>query len=246
MTKVVSPTVPVPLDRKRAQNGEDFAAEVLANGAGVEAWVNGHTEGRDYVDADEVTPNPAPRNQHGRFGHDHSGGLYGKPLFRTIASFWVERGDRHSNEWAGQDASEEAFRFASGLTIPPSGRKVWETRPFFIYPPNCDPGPLGAYNVLGVALGLDVLSTTLSASDTVTLRFRNLAPSLIGSPVEFDMSTPNAVGDRYIESDGTTRVPMLPGRPNLVTLEIDVETVASGSTRNITIQLFALEFGVFG
>ena len=85
-TKAANLWPPQHLDESLVKNNAPDNADVVRTLAGNAAAVIGYTKGGAKLD--DYTPNPAPRCPgHWLHGHDHSGGVYGYPLRRTIAHF---------------------------------------------------------------------------------------------------------------------------------------------------------------
>lgn len=168
------------------------------------------------------------------------------PLFRTLGTYWFERGARLSANWSGYTNDEDGFYYAfSGGA---NDSEQYRTRPFFVWPPNCDRGPWGAYNYLGAVLYVDVESTSLQGGgndDEVTFRLRNLAPQFEGREVEFSLTDPTTAAPELFESGASSKLPVLPGVPNAFTIETDIDLHNSGGARGATISLVALEVGVY-
>lgn len=84
MTIVTNKWPPMALGKKATQNEEIGFADLPQTIAGNAATIKGHTAGGEtVVDAS----NPAPLNPSGDFGHDHSGGAFGRPIYHSIVTY---------------------------------------------------------------------------------------------------------------------------------------------------------------
>ena len=94
MTIVTNKWPPMPLGKKATQNEEIGFADLPQTIAGNAATIKGHICGGDVViDA----PNPAPLNPSGDYGHDHSGGSYGRGIYKSIATVTFDDGSWYNS-----------------------------------------------------------------------------------------------------------------------------------------------------
>lgn len=246
MTKLTQRYPPTPRPYASGQNLEIGLAELIQQSAGLGATLEGHTNGSGLVVG---VANPAPRNPSGDFGHDHSGGEFGRPLFRTVATVTFDDGATFNATpiLGGTKARPFVPDGADGTTNRGAQVSRW------IWVPPCDPVN-GAYVSLGVAVALyasgsnhaDVSSGPISG-DVVTLRVWRRNEGSQGQVVaEFTIGTPTVTGQKFVESsDASTRLTMKPGALNEVVFELEMARTTGGSTRGFDAWLLEAEFGVY-
>jgi len=220
------PLYPVPYIR--AKNGQPGYSELLttpaANAATLADWVDG------------LGTYGGPLNPSSEPGHDHSGGHFGKPLFCTVASLSLDGPQGTTGVLYPQ-------RFRS-ITIEDDagGTTTNETMvsPTFIWVPPCDATD-GAYVNLGISARVDLTTTTLTASDVLTVFFK------VGEDEQgFVVSGPNTTGVKNLASSSTSeRVSVRVGAVNLVEVRASVVRAAGGSSRGCKLDINELELGVY-
>lgn len=246
MTINISPWRISPPRLSSVQNEAPGLSEIVRRISGNAATLIGHTTGADRV---VDIGNPAPLNPSGEYGHDHSGGDFGRALLRSITTL----GFGHYNEWQSPsvfatDTAVLNFAFpsaAGGVTsIIDSGVVL----PFWV--PPCQPG--GAYDNLGISCVARVSAGTANAADSATIRFANAHPGtfvsdeLTSQPTAtLTMSAVNAVVNTHLESGASTRLRALPGAVNLLSIRVSLIRAAGGASRGATIHLVELELGVY-
>jgi len=233
------------LTRQQVYNNAPLNSDVGRVLAGNVATLHGHVVGLSYLD--EYTPNLAPAAPgHGLKGHDHSGGLFGQPLRRTIAHF--DLGEGHEFEPASDvDGNEDdvPYRFSLAATASQIDDAIF-AGPFLpVWVPHCDPGPTGAYRKLAVrALIRMTTSTETKTNDALRLRVFNMTT---GSKVELsDTSITNASVYAVFASSSSTLLLMEPGRINTLIIDrVRIETTATAGSRQVVGYVSSLTLGVF-
>ena len=221
------PLYPVPYTR--AQNGQVGYSELLVTAAANAATLADHIDGLGGYGA--------PLNPSSEAGHDHSGGHFGKPLFCTVASLSLDGPQIHDTGVI----YPQRFRFisienaAGGITT-----NATMVSPTFIWVPPCDPSD-GAYVNLGISARVELTTTTLTASDVLTVYFK------VGEDEQgFVMSGPNVTGIKNLSSSSTSeRVSVRVGQVNLVEIRATVARAAGGSSRGCKLDFNELELGVY-
>lgn len=245
MTKLTSRWPPVPLPYARGQTAEPGLADLMSVDAACLMTLHGHTVGGEMLGNSSDTPNPAPINPAGEYGHDHSGGWFGKALFRTIATTTFDDGATfNSAEIAGGvhygaiDVANAAGSENNFGTLP---------RRFFAFVPPCDPVD-GAYRELGIHITARLIVTALDASDSLIIQaWRSSEGSFdpILDKADFTLSAPNTTGEKTAASGATTTLRVIPGAVNYFGLRVRVERVAGGASRGCRIELQEIELGVY-
>lgn len=221
------PLYPVP--HTRVQNGQPGYNDVLSIAAGDAASL------ADWVDG--LGTYGAPLNPSSEPGHDHSGGHFGKPLFLTVASLSLDGPQTHGTGviYPQRFRSITIENAAGGVT-----NSAAMVSPTFIWVPPCDTTD-GAYANLGISARVDLVSTTLSASDTLRVYFK------VGDDEQsFIISGPNTTGVKKLTSSTTSeRVSVKVGAVNLVEVRANVVRAAGGSVRGCRLDINELELGVY-
>lgn len=218
-----------PIAYTRCRNGETAFSDVLAvpaaNNATMRAWVDG------------VNGYGSPLNPSGEYGHDHSGGHFGRPIFTSIATLSLHGPQGNTKVYYPERFSiYQAFNEAGGIT------STREFSPTAIWVPPCDPA-VGAYTKLGISARINLVATTLTASDSITvgIRLGN------GPKISFQISPVNATGMRLYQTPSLAdRIsPARVGASNLVTIDVTVIRAAGGASRGCRLDFHELEFGVY-
>ena len=221
------PLYPVPYTR--VQNGRPGYSDVLSVSAGDAATL------ADYVDG--LGTYGGPLNPSSEPGHDHSGGHFGKPLFLTVASLSLDGPQTHGTGviYPQRFRSITIENAAGGVTT--SAAMV---SPTFIWVPPCDATD-GAYVNLGISARVDLTTTTLTASDVLTVYFK------VGEDEQgFVVSGPNSTGVKNLASSSTSeRVSVRVGAVNLIEVRATVVRAAGGSSRGCKLDINELELGVY-
>lgn len=239
-TKATSlmPIAPVP--RSMTRNNKDALAEIIRTLAGNVATMHGHLNGGATLDAD--TPNPAPLNPgSGLRGHDHSGGIFGRPLFRSVASWALDTHESYSSNITPQQTptefSFEAEADAELNTVTPITLMGWV--------PGCDPSD-GAYQNMALRVLWFVSATSgARAADRLDVRIANdLIPGVV---TRLGVTGLNSTGSKIGESASSAdeRLFVVPGALNPLRVSLQLITNATAGTRQITARLIALEVGVY-
>lgn len=228
------------LQRARTRNNKDALAEIPATLAGNIATLRGVILGGDTLDADTV--NPAPLNPgSSQRGHDHSGGLYGAPLFRTIASWnFDDHASITANITANQSPNEFAIEAAASETIYTPTAFL----PLMLWVPGCDPGERGAYQGLGVRTVWYIEATSGGSSgDRLKLEVENRRT---GTKVTLETSGTTSTGTKITASaDDGERLHIAPGELNHLIITTIFKASAVAGSRVLTARLIALELGVY-
>lgn len=222
---------PFPVAYRRGQNLKPGLAELVQQSAGMLATLDAHTQGASSIAAHAAPPNPS-----GERGHDHSGGEYGVPLIRSVASV--------SCSGALADVFGDSGRQA--LSVPgAAGGETNRSQPVSVFEwvPPCPPVD-GAYLVVDWFAAVRYRITNLASSDIVRLLLWNLSVSSASPAVQVELDLPNDTGTRTAWSDSDTRLPLAPGRLNVLGVQLEVDRNAGGDVRWLEAQLDGLEFGV--
>jgi hypothetical protein len=236
MSTLVGPWPPTQLPIDRAKHGEPMLSDVVrVPGANVSAY-HAHTMGLDTVGTSAAQ---TPINGFGSRGHDHSGGDFGRPLFRSIYAATLDPGGQVSANIVATNRVGRVVLNGDPGTTP----KEQITHPLFVWVPPCPAG--GAYDNCGVHIVAEVVSTTLTASDEMTVRLRNLFPGYQRA-VSFSVSSPNSTGEKLFESrSNSERLELIPGALQAIRLEAEVALDGGGSNRGVTIDFYEIEIGVY-
>jgi hypothetical protein len=220
------PLYPVPY--ARAKNGQpgynDLLASPAANASTLADWVDG------------LGAYGAPLNPSSEPGHDHSGGHFGKPLFCTVASLSLDGPQGTTGVIYPQRFRSITLEDGAGGTT----TNATMVSPTFIWVPPCDPSD-GAYVNLGISARVDLTTTTLTASDVLTVYFK------VGEDEQgFTITGPNSTGVKNLASSSTSeRVSVRVGQVNLVEIRATVVRAAGGSSRGCRLDFDELELGVY-
>lgn len=201
----------------------------------------GHVAGGQQLAGEQ---NPAPRNPSGDYGHDHSGGHFGRPLFRSVATIALGA-DFDSGFLSGPAAVRHDHENAgAGVATRVGGTPVQ------VWCPPCDPQrDVGAYAVLSVSARIEIEGTpSMISGDAVKLIVIQATP---GGPVT-EVEVPIADGDvtaagwlRMTSNLRAVAVPMAVGRLNTLAIATKIERTGSGSSRGATLRVDSIELGVY-
>lgn len=234
---------PLPFRTLSCRSQQPAIAEIAARLGGNLTTHVGHVVGGDDVAG---TPNPAPVNPSGDRGHDHSGGDYGRPLFRSVATIDFNGGAFDLVGWTpGPRAHQKTHSATAGGTT----TRELHTSTIAVWVPPCDPQPeVGAYAWLGVGVSINLTATALGASDTAAVLVRNLTRGLPVTEVSVGIggALTSSPAELWAWSDANAeRLPASPGRMNVLQVSTSVTRAAGGSSRGCTLRLDALELGVY-
>lgn len=250
MTTITSRWPPTPVPYSRGQNEKPGYSELIAVDAACLATLHGHTMGGAHIGSD-ATPNPAPLNPSNEPGHDHSGGIFGRPLFRSVATFSWDDGRSYSSN------IDQGVHL--GSTVIPTDADGVRTdgfaREFMVWVPPCETGsdssgvPIGAYRKLGVCVTGELDATALVASDVLGLVFERISPAPVATRrKEFVLSTsPTSAGTTFqaTSSSLATRTWVDPGAFNYFRIYPYVDRQGTGSSRGCTFEIQEIELGVY-
>jgi hypothetical protein len=219
---------PYPVPYTRAQNGQIGYSEIVSNAAGDAATIADYVNGLGIYNA--------PLNPSSEPGHDHSGGHFGKPLFCTVASLSLDGPQGTTGVIYPQRFRSITLEDGAGGTT----TNATMVSPTFIWVPPCDPSD-GAYVNLGISARVDLTTTTLTASDVLTVYFK------VGEDEQgFTITGPNSTGVKNLASSSTSeRVSVRVGAVNLVEIRASVVRAAGGSSRGCRLDFDELELGVY-
>lgn len=217
-----------PVAYTRAQNGQPGYSDLLAVPAANAATMADHVNGLGTYGA--------PLNPSSEPGHDHSGGHFGKPLFASVASLYMHGPQGTSGVLYPARYNEMTFfNQPGGVTS-----KNYLRSPKYIWIPNCD-SISGAYSNLGVVVRANLASTTLGASDTLTLYIE-----IDGDEHGFLVPNQNIPGVKILSSASLAQcVSPILGTVNRVAVRATVVRAAGGASRGCNLEIYELEFGVF-
>ena len=239
MSTLTSRWPPVPLPFARGQNEEPGLSELLAQTAANSATLWGHTNGGQLVGD---VANPAPLNPSGDHGHDHSGGDFGKALFRSLLTVTFDDGEVYNPTeiQGGVNYGVIPVADAADSVINYGQHHRWVA----IWVPPCDP-LTGAYVDLGVHVAARLQTTALLAGDTLQLQAwrKRSDTSAANTLVSFTLPNPNSTGDKRAESG--SRLSVIPGALNLIYFRVRVERTTGGAVRGCTLAIKDIEIGVY-
>lgn len=202
------------------------------------ALLAGMTVGGSYVGG---SPNPC-QNWQGGYGHDHSGGYYGRPFQRSICNqrFALPHTTGGNIDGGSGLGYTREYGDVQQIITPPNetveGTFISRFRQWI---PNCDPdAEVGAFHELDGQGMIQESYTNTTGSDTITLRIIN--HTLGDSTTCSGISAATAGNDSFYFSD----LPCLPGAVNDFEMVYDITTAAGGSNRTTSILLLDIEFGV--
>lgn len=237
MSTITGPWPPSQLPTERAKHGEPLLADVVRVPAANVALYEAHTMGKDTVG---TTPSTTPLNGAGTRGHDHSGGEFGRPLFRSIYTTSLDDGGNVSSNIvsSGERPGRVIISGDAGDDV-----VAQMNQPLFVWVPPCPAG--GAYDNVAVYCVIKHDSTSLDAADDLKIRLRNEFPGYQRSCV-FDLSETSTSAQRVGTSGQTERLELLPGIVNPVRVEYELDLAASPSgSRSATIDILQIEIGVY-
>lgn len=211
----------------RLQNGQVGYSDVLAVPAANAATL------ADYVDG--LGTYGSPLNPSGEPGHDHSGGMFGRPMFITVGSTTL-----HGAQ-GGTGVVYPAKFYQLYIDNGPGGTTTVDDGPYVpCWIPGCDLIS-GAYVRLGVRFRINITATGLDAADSL-----EVIAKINDDQYAFTVSSPNTTGVRYLGSASTAQtVGTEPGATNNVSLSAKVVRVAGGANRGCIINVHEIEYGVF-
>lgn len=241
MTSAHSPWVPSQLINTRTKNGSGAIAEIPSTLAGNTATMLAHLLGSGLSDNSQILP---PKNGMGSYGHDHSGGVFGKPFYRSIARFNMDAFTSYNAEFSDGSA-ENKFAFDSkGANVTSS-----LTGPLLhFWVPPCDPVN-GAYVNLGIVTSFKIRSTTLVTGDSIDFRYkvwtRGIASENAPQITTITKTVPTSAGFYLATSGSTQKLRVKPGAVNSVQLEMRVVRDATSGNRTAEVHWLEHEFGVY-
>jgi hypothetical protein len=243
-TKAANLWPPQHLDVALVKNNAPDNADVARTLAGNAAAVIGYTKGGAKLD--DYTPNPAPRCPgHGLHGHDHSGGVYGYPLRRTIAHFDLGTGEeRGSSDVDGNDQHSLVY-FLLVATASVVNDEIHSDPGCSMWVPSGDNGPTGAYPVMGVCVvGVITTATNIQTGDSLAITIRN---ETTDSEITLTDSTVTAAGTFRAASTGTDDLMTFAvGRINTLRIKRTRFTAtATVASRTMIGHVSSLEVGVY-
>jgi hypothetical protein len=233
------PPLPFPMTKLSSQQPAtaDIALRLGSN-TNMQA---GHVDGGQQLASEQ---NPAPRNPSGDYGHDHSGGQFGKPLFRSVAVLPLVPNYDASNFLPGP----AAVRHEHGNAGASIATRVGGT-PLQVWCPPCDPQrDVGAYAVLSVSARIEVETTALISGDTLKLVVIQATPGGPITEVEVPVADGSLTSTGYLRMTSDIRdvaVPMAVGRMNTLSISTKLTRTGSGSSRGATFRIDAVELGVY-
>lgn len=216
---------PIPLPIRATQNNEPASSQIIArlsgNAAGLVGYINGTTTISD-------APNTLPRSPSGQLGHDHSGGEWGQPMYRSVACMYF---NRTAN--ASVDAGPEQY-----ISTQPFSDVIYQDRTYRIWVPPCDK-TYGAYRKMHVRVHAKYesdLGDGMQAGDSVDLVLER--GNFRATQAVVDASADETV---WYEFDD---VPFKPARWCSFRITCDVEYDGAATNRYPRFQVFAVEIGV--
>lgn len=247
--KITTPWPPsTVLDNARMQVGQPVAAEALQAWAGDTMTMHAWTMGNVSLPGNTPHPCPVAPGGTGR-GHDHSGGLAGRPLFRPV---WQDHDSPFDLLDSGVDDVPARLLKITGIVEDAVDYKTASDL-MIADIPGCEPGEYGAYNALDVQAmaWVDTNSsayTTWHASDVVRLALDNLTT---GGQVYWDLdltASGNHGAELYLMSDDAdstqTRLAMKAGAPNVLRLRLKINLHSSSTATAAVVWVPDIELGV--
>lgn len=242
MTILTAPWPAVTLPLNMLQNEQIGYSDIPAVYAATLASLYGHIVGGETVGG---TANPAPLNPSGDYGHDHSGGDFGAPLFRTVATCAAGRGNPSGGAGLITGYTASAMSLGADVDSTTTTSDVWAI-PMWV--PPCDPLN-GAYLSLGVAIRVRLHQTSLLAGDTLTLEVwaRNADDDQTADDaISFAVSSPQTTGLKQVTTSGTsTRLRLKQGAVNVLAVRAKVVRTTGGSSRSAVLWSEQAEIGIY-
>ncbi len=249
MTKYASGWPPLVLPHTATQPGALAGSDLIRAFAGGACTLLTHTLGKKQDD-EEVR---APLNPSGELGHDHSGGYFGAPLYRSIASWHFNTGEHYDSNSNGH------VHYIKLLTSSGNASTDTEGSPWSItfWCPPCPTGEAapGAYVDPGVVLVLDYDHTTgtndMKSDDTVEIIFRPRGRHYnehgTVDALTLSVSSPATSEEKVLESGAGTRLTrVVPGAFNTFDIYARAERSATaGDARQGEFKLLYLDIGVY-
>lgn len=239
-TKRIVPWPPAHLEVSQCYNNADALADIISTLAGNAAALKGYIDGGDKIDDD--TPNTAPLSPGQSLpGHDHSGGLYGRPLFISLANISLD----DFQSYASTYISNAAVSNTCTLGATANQIKAVTLGTFPVWIPGCDPGQYGAYQNLAVAVRCQgTTATNIDSGDVLSVKITNQTAD--GSRAVVTKTQPTATNfGLYSTSTQSTRLRTVPGRPNLLSVSVEFDTSVVAATRVLVVDVLEIELGVF-
>lgn len=241
--KSITGLPPAPLDRRDTQNNRPALSDIPRRLSAGAAWLAGYIVGGEELEAG-VTPNLSPRSpMHGLRGHTHSGGLDGRPLFRSVLTLSLDPSNVYSTnlsknggqwvvEWSANVTASQSVTYPIGGPIP-------------VFVPGCDL-VAGAYRQLGWRAIIRVLSSTnAQTGDVLTLNAKNITTNTEVSDAA-TTGAPTVATEYYLKSDAAGDcLPCQPGAVNIVSLSMTYTADGTAATRSADVALIEFELGVF-
>lgn len=241
MTKAIGDFPTLPPQNLDCRNNADAIAEVpriLSSNALVNSV---HTTGNSDLGDGQRAPITMISPSNG-YGHDHSGGVWGRPFRRSVCTMSFDNSDLYSPNFLG-GGYRSAINFNS---VSPDTTVDGGCGEFKLYVPPCDPLN-GAYNLLGVQAGISGrFQTNVFSADTVTLEIKN---TTTGDSVTLDAldgySSSSTTYFTHSNSD-SQRLNMAQGALNSIQLKAYFHADAGGGlTRTIQVRISEISFFVF-
>jgi len=235
----ITPWPARPLALDAGQNAQPAVAEIASGLASNNALLAGHVVGGESVGDG---PNLSPINPMGERGHDHSGGIFGRARFISVASLTFGRFDGEGVVSTQLGAQPPSVAFTTGSEPGGTTDKIRLSAPIPIWIPPCD-SRLGAYLDVAVIGTVWNEVTTLTGSDSGTIEVITDFGDGGNRTVEFLWPAPSIPGVYTFQSGNLLRV--RPGKFNPLNIVYTVTRGAGGVARGISGGVLELELGVF-
>lgn len=238
MTKAIGDFPTLPPQNIDCRNNADAIADVpriLSSNALINSV---HTTGNPDLGDGQTAP-VTMISPSGNYGHDHSGGVWGRPFRRSVCTMSFDNSETYGGDFIGGGFISNAY-FAA---VSPNTTVDAYCGEFNIFVPPCDP-LAGAYNLLGVHAAISGKEQgSVFSADTITLRIHNRTT---GDRITLDalsgFGTDPTTKMTYSDDDAQ-RLSMEQGMMNKIALEAFFHADAGGGlTRTIQIRVSEISF----
>lgn len=239
MSKAIGDFPTIPPQNLDCRNNADAIADVpriLSANCVMNAV---HATGSSAISATQTAPH-SMISPSGNYGHDHSGGVWGRPFVRSIATMNLGASEFYSSNFIG---GHEVFR-AHFTDVPSDTSDTSSAGEGYIYVPPCDELK-GAYNVLDLFLVVSLRDhNDVFAADSIELMVTN---KTTGDSVSFSESgvSTNPTNVIFISDADSERLNFQQGQFNRISFQFTWNSdISGGLDRSISARVLEFSCGV--